>query len=76
MATVDWQRSKDKVLSWLDNEQQCVTAQRISQSLNLSRKDGSSMLQEILTDNASKNFQITTCQQEEVQEETHKTTGK
>jgi PAB1-binding protein PBP1 len=81
MATASWQKAKDQVASWLDNEQQCVTAQRISQSLSVTRTEGSRMLEEILQDK-KKSLQITTCHQEETsqqQDENHNnvtTTGK
>ena len=59
-TTANWSKAKEQVLSWIENEQHCVTAQRISQTLDLSRQQGSLLLNEILKE---KSFQITTCQQ-------------
>jgi hypothetical protein len=61
----NWQSYKDQVQSWVDNEQHCVTAQRISQTLEVSRQEGSQLLHELLQEQAksSSGFQITTCQQ-------------
>ena len=56
----NWGSWKSQVQSWID-EQHCVTAQRISQSLDISRKAGSDLLNEILQENPK--HQITTCQQ-------------
>lgn len=58
-TTVAWNKAKDQVLSWIENEHHCVTAQRISQSLDLSRKQGSLLLQEILQEKPS--FKTTSC---------------
>ena len=47
----------------MDNELRCVTTQRISQSLNLTRQQGSLMLEEILKERSSSSkSQITYCQ--------------
>jgi hypothetical protein len=63
-GSANWQSYKDQVQSWVDNEQHCVTAQRISQTLEVSRQEGSQLLHELLQEQAKRNgFQITTCQQ-------------
>jgi hypothetical protein len=79
-ASASWKNAQDQVASWLDNEQQCVTAQRISQSLSVTRTEGSRMLDDILQ-GKKKSLQITTCHQEtsQQQDENHDnvtTTGK
>jgi hypothetical protein len=56
----NWGKLKDQVVSWIDGENHCVTAQRISQSLDISRKLGSQLLEEILIENHK--HQITICQ--------------
>eukprot|EP00339_Tiarina_fusa_P004297 CAMPEP_0117056164 /NCGR_PEP_ID=MMETSP0472-20121206/38956_1 /TAXON_ID=693140 ORGANISM="Tiarina fusus, Strain LIS" /NCGR_SAMPLE_ID=MMETSP0472 /ASSEMBLY_ACC=CAM_ASM_000603 /LENGTH=108 /DNA_ID=CAMNT_0004772483 /DNA_START=84 /DNA_END=407 /DNA_ORIENTATION=- len=60
-----WKKTKDEVKSWMDNELRCVTAQRISQKWDLTRKQGSSILEEILKEKESnkKKSQITYCRQ-------------
>jgi hypothetical protein len=64
MSPAAWHKAKDQVISWMDNELRCVTAQRISQSLELTRKQGSVMLEEILKEKQSKKkSQITYCRQ-------------
>jgi predicted XRE-type DNA-binding protein len=57
----NWSKLKDQVASWIDGENHCVTAQRISQTLDISRDQGSQLLQEILQENPK--HQITTCHQ-------------
>jgi hypothetical protein len=59
-TTTSWHNAKDEVSSWIENEQACVTAQRIAQTLGLSRKEASLLLQEILQEK-DKKYQITTC---------------
>lgn len=59
--TSSWQNAKDEVSSWIENEQACVTAQRIAQTLDLSRKEASLLLKEILEEKGGKQCQITTC---------------
>mmetsp|Transcript_624 Transcript_624/g.1078 ORF Transcript_624/g.1078 Transcript_624/m.1078 type:complete len:394 (-) Transcript_624:122-1303(-) len=57
----NWERLKEQVKSWIESEQHCVTAQRISQTLNVSRRLGSQLLKEILETNRS--HQVSACQQ-------------
>eukprot|EP00980_Cylindrotheca_fusiformis_P018532 scaffold6130_cov131-Cylindrotheca_fusiformis.AAC.6 len=57
----NWEKLKEEVASWIDGENHCVTAQRISQTLDLSRNQGSKLLQEISQGNPQ--YQITTCRQ-------------
>jgi predicted XRE-type DNA-binding protein len=59
-TTTSWNNAKDEVSSWIENEQACVTAQRIAQTLGLSRKEASLLLKEILQEKG-KDCQITTC---------------
>ena len=66
----NWGKLKSQVKSWIDVDQHCVTAQKISQSLDISRKEGSELLNEILQENPK--HQITTC--EKIQD--GNTTGK
>ncbi len=56
-----------KVASWIDNEQHCVTTQRISQSLNLSRKRASQILEDLYD---SEKHQAVVCQIEEAEQDT------
>jgi hypothetical protein len=77
MATAEWQSAKQKVTSWIENEERCVTAQRVCQTLNVSRLEASQLLEEICKENktGANKFQITTCQREETEEESVPVTG-
>lgn len=59
-TTTSWQNAKDEVSTWIENEQACVTAQRIAQTLELSRKEASLLLKEVLEEKGGE-CQITTC---------------
>jgi hypothetical protein len=59
-ATTRWQSAKDEVSSWIENEQACVTAQRIAQTMELSRSEASLLLKEIIEEKGNE-CQITTC---------------
>ncbi|CAJ1940589.1 unnamed protein product [Cylindrotheca closterium] len=57
----NWERLKEQVKSWIESEQHCVTVQRISQTLNVSRILGSQLLEEIIE--TSEGYRVSTCQQ-------------
>jgi hypothetical protein len=69
---------KDHVLSWLNDEESLVTAQRISQHPNailssLSRKGASSLLQSIWEEEPDdEKYHVTVCVMEEEEEEKKK----
>jgi hypothetical protein len=66
---------KEEISSWIQNEQQCVTAHRIAQTHSISRAEASRLLQEIVQD-SPKHFpwQITMVVQERKQQQ-HKSSS-
>ena len=78
LSQLEWQNAKDEVLSWMENELRCVTAQRLSQTFEMTRQEGSMMLEEILKERSSSSSksQITYCQEFELEDEdNHNVTG-
>ena len=71
------QSTKEEVSSWIQNEQQCVTAHRIAQTMMVSRSEASLLLQEIVQDERFP-CEITTCRQlkEDDNNDKVRTTGK
>ena len=71
------QSTKEEVSSWIQNEQQCVTAHRIAQTMMVSRSEASLLLQEIVHDEKFP-CEITTCRQLKEDDSNDKvhTTGK
>jgi hypothetical protein len=66
---------KEEISSWIQNEQQCVTAHRIAQTHSISRAEASRLLQEIVQD-SPKQFpcQVTMVVQERKQQQ-HKSSS-
>ena len=60
----EWQSAKQKVRSWIDHEERCVTTQRIALAMNFSRLEASQLLGEIAKESDAAKFQINTCQRE------------
>ena len=56
--------ASQKVTSWIDDEHRCVTTQRISQSLNLSRKSAAQVLEGLYD---SEKHQAVVCHMEETE---------
>ena len=52
----DFASVKGEIQSWIENEQQCVTALRIAQTFSVSRQQASEWLQELL--GGSDNYQV------------------
>jgi hypothetical protein len=57
----------DKIVSWIENEERCVTTQRICHTMNVSRKRAAELLSEIHTTSGEK-YQMTKCHTSKTEE--------